>query len=221
MLGAFVVPIHSDDLTSGFYSRNVANRRAKTPRDHDLQRSQHADPPPAGHQPRRCRTPLLRFTPDPADVAEVAKGACIVGASTWDYFAPFKGDALGSVSAFQQELFDSGATCLDGDLEEWGLARPASLEELWNDEEFDEYQWGEGSHSLLDVPPDRMTPLGDDDARRLFGTDRPTRGDFERVAGENAIGVMDEVTERWTGRYVVLYVGGVPAEVAIWGYSGD
>jgi len=49
--------------------------------------------------------------------------------------------------------------------------------------------------------------------REAFGSDRPTRADFD--------GVDVEYAPRWSGHCTVLYMDGIPDEIAFWGLSGD
>lgn len=160
-----------------------------------------------------------------------------MGASSWDYVTPFRADVATTLAALHQQVFE----------EEYGNDPVfATLEELWQDEEF----MGEfGTHTVLDVfrvvdttetpywqsgkDYNTLRPLAPERIRHHFGTDRPTRQQYEALReaqweNRNGIGdgsadltLDDECQMRWTGLYLVLYHGGEPADLAIWGYSGD
>jgi hypothetical protein len=161
-----------------------------------------------------------------------------MGASSWDYIAPYKGSVAATLTALHEEVFQQVAG-------EYGYA---SIDELWQDEQF----MGEcGTHTVLDVyrlldttarpawnPDDynTMRPLAPGRIRHWFGTGRPTRAQFESLwaaqdetfrglRGDASMNrplmLLDESEMRWTGVYVVLYDGGQPSDVAFWGSSGD
>ncbi|MEU8075446.1 hypothetical protein AB0B31_08340 [Catellatospora citrea] len=136
----------------------------------------------------------------------------------------YRGDVRSSLAALHQEMFDGGEAWFRTELDRWELPQPATLEELWGSEVYHEFMGTHGTHSILDVPglgPDGISPLGADAIVRLFGSDQPTRADWDRVAGEHATGVAEVLGDRWTGRCVVLFEDGEPVKVAFWGLSGD
>jgi hypothetical protein len=112
--------------------------------------------------------------------------------------------------------------------------RPATIEGIWASEHMKD----SGTHSILDVSRVVATteepswdnwredfgtvrPLAEDRVLRHFGTERPTRAQFEALTGPGHAEFICEVQMRWTGLYVLLYEGDAPTEVGIWGFSGD
>ncbi|MFI0357192.1 hypothetical protein [Actinomadura sp. 9N407] len=108
----------------------------------------------------------------------------------------------------------------------WGLPerpRPNSVAELWADPVVQET----GTHSVLDIwdvcgsaeesEIAVAAPLTQQTAQRLFGTDRPTRDDYQRAQGAP----WDVVEDRGFGYYVVLYRDNVPDEISFFGTTGD
>jgi len=101
------------------------------------------------------------------------------------------------------------------------MPQPATLDELWG-EPYGEFMGNNGTHSILDIPTmEDIAPLSNDEVVETFKTDRPTRADWDREAGQFARGVAHLLGERWTGRCVLLFKNGEPDEVAFWGFSGD
>lgn len=144
-----------------------------------------------------------------------------MGASGWDYVTKYQGDLASTLSALQAELFNGGETYFREELADRDLPQPRTLEELWS-EPYDEFMGENGTHSILDITTmDEITPLTSQETKQAFGTERPTRADWDRIAGDQARGVWDLVGERWSGRCVVLFIDEGPDEVAFWGMSGD
>ena len=85
-------------------------------------------------------------------------------------------------------------------------------------------QCGEnGTHSILDITGvsgepalGKVSPLGEADLTRLFGTVWPTREMAEARLGE----LMDR-SDRWFGNYLVVYKDDQPDEILFVGASGD
>jgi hypothetical protein len=114
-----------------------------------------------------------------------------------------------------------------------GVPRPSSLAGLNAVKEETEEFWDEGTHSILDIervataeddgnPFGTIHPLTPAELAEVFGTSQPSAADFDRVHQPGAGGrLLDLRVERWTGRSVVIYKDGVPAEVFFWGFSGD
>jgi hypothetical protein len=166
-----------------------------------------------------------------------------MGSSHWSYAAPYTGDASTSLRALQERLIRDRdyywywAQGYPGvEFRPW----PESLDELWDCED----HWHSGSGSILDIqrvvdttrPPSdfhfnddysTVRPASRDRIRRLFGTEKPTRAQFEALATDrqnpNHDSFWFEERMRWTGHYVFLYADGddTPAEIGFWGDSGD
>jgi hypothetical protein len=160
-----------------------------------------------------------------------------MGASGWDYRAPYAGSVEATLVAVQEQVLASGDYIwpwddLDPeDLDEDELVpRPSSLAGVAAAKEIEEF-WGEGTHSILDI--DRVIasddgeigavfPLSPAELSQVFGTQQPSAADFDRVYQPGPGGVLgDLLDERWTGRTLVIYKDGSPAEVYFWGFSGD
>jgi hypothetical protein len=143
-----------------------------------------------------------------------------MGASGWDYVTEYKGDLAASLAALHASVFAS-ETYFKEELADCGLPVPATLEELWT-EPYWEFMGENGTHTILDISSmEQISPLRPGETAQTFGTDRPTRADWDRVAPPHGGGVWHLVGERWTGRCVLLYRDGEPTEVAFWGASGD
>jgi hypothetical protein len=77
-----------------------------------------------------------------------------------------------------------------------------------------------GTHSILDIAPNALHPLPDDDCLALFGTTTPDRETIEDWQWSLERG-EHELTSRNEGFYVTVFKGGIPDEIYIDGYSGD
>lgn len=144
-----------------------------------------------------------------------------MGASGWDYVTAYRGDLASSLAALHAEQFSQDGSYFRGVLGRWDLPQPATLDELWS-EPYGEFMGNNGTHSILDIPTmEDITPLSADEVAETFGTEQPTRADWDRVSGEFARGVRHLLGDRWTGRGVILHRDGKPDEVAFWGFSGD
>lgn len=144
-----------------------------------------------------------------------------MGASGWAYVTEYKGDLESSLAALHTSLFDGGETYFRRVIEEWELPQPASLQELWS-EPYYEFMGEHGTHSILDVPTmEDITLLSAEETGQTFGTEHPTRVDWDRVEAASPGGPHQLVGERWTGRCVLLFKDDQPEEVAFWGFSGD
>lgn len=160
-----------------------------------------------------------------------------MGASGWDCRAPYAGSVEATLVAVQEEVLQRGdylwpwddidPEFLDDDET---VSRPSSLAELAAAKESEEF-WEAGTHTILDI---HGIAAGDDDSAgvirplsaaelaRVFGTERPSAADFDRVYQPDLVGPLGELMgARWTGRSVVIYRNGAPDEVYFWGYSGD
>jgi hypothetical protein len=162
---------------------------------------------------------------------------CSVGASGWDYRAPFAGSVEATFVRVQEQVLMSGDYLwpwedIDPEYaEENGVVpRPSSLAELTEAKEDEEF-WGEGTHTILDLQQvvaegdgqvECISPLSAAELSRVFGTVQPSAADFDRVYQPGPGGPLGELCgERWTGRGLVIYKDGAPAEVFFWGFSGD
>jgi hypothetical protein len=140
-----------------------------------------------------------------------------MGASSWYYIVPYQPDLQAALTELQSKVFREDDYIWYDDDE-----RPSTISELWHSE------WMmSGTHSILDVDRilgDENLPLGAirpctaEERRQFFGTETPTRADFDHALDD--IEFVAE-PERWTGRCVVLLRDGTPHEIAFWGNSGD
>jgi hypothetical protein len=160
-----------------------------------------------------------------------------MGASGWNYVAPYQGSVEATLEALHDRVFHERY----GDGEEYG-----SRAELYADEDF---MGEEGTHSILDVRrvvkttdyPRRgraadyftVRPLTTARLVHHFGTDRPSVQDYEGAMArayealsarnrmeENAT-LLVEDRMRWTGVYVLLHTEGRTTHVGFFGSSGD
>lgn len=152
-----------------------------------------------------------------------------MGASGWSYRVPYAGSVKATYSALQEQVLLSGEY-----LWPWeyvgrtdGPPRPSSLAALGAAKDTELF-WDIGTHSILDthavITGDKdefggIRPLTDAENQHLFGTERPSATDFDRVDPDGALESV--LGERWSGRSVVLHRDGAPDEVYFWGCSGD
>jgi hypothetical protein len=138
-----------------------------------------------------------------------------MGATFWIHYVPFRPDVRGALAALRNDVLRERAYVAPP-----GVAPPATIDELL-------VRAGEnGTHSVLDITgvagePRRghAAPLGLDEIRAAFGTERPSHRDAERSLG--ALTAISRRRGRGAGTYVVLYDGDVPGELLFFGYSGD
>jgi hypothetical protein len=160
------------------------------------------------------------------------EGEEAMGASAWDYVVPYQPDLGAALDALRRQVFASGEyvkPSFYGDV--FDLPEPSSVDDLAEQEQYWEFMGTCGTHSIIDVlnvvPADftgeefgTIRPLSDAECVELFGTTQPRRADYTPLAGSEQL--HEYVTGgRWTGRAVVLWADGTPAEIAFWGYSGD
>jgi hypothetical protein len=164
-----------------------------------------------------------------------------VGASGWDYRVPYAGSVEATLIAAQEQALASGEYIwpwesfdpedFDEDFE--NIPRPSSLAELGVAKESQEF-WDEGTHSILDIAGVIAANAADDDKfsiisplslaelNQVFGTAQPGADDFDRVYEPGPGGPLATLLgSMWTGRSMVIYKDGTPAEVFFWGFSGD
>jgi hypothetical protein len=158
-----------------------------------------------------------------------------MGAEDWTYFVPFQDDVAAALKALRLAVFEDLVAPDQSWPGDW--PRPNTIEELRTllvrEQSF--------TDGILDLDERLIGPGGSDEPgaiRRLtqseirdfFGTDRPTRADFERAYASAAPTTralagwarrMDP-DARDCGRCVVLYDDSrQPAEIVFWGRSGD
>lgn len=170
-----------------------------------------------------------------------------MGASGWEYRAPYAGSVEATLIAVQEQVLVSGDFIwpwdyVDPEDRDEGevVPRPSSLVGLNAAKENEEF-WGEGTHTILDI--DRVIadgtdqvgairPLSSAELHQVFGTQQPSAADFDRVYqleqaamaewDPDRTGPLGDLEgERWSGRSIVIYEDGTPAEVYFWGFSGD
>jgi len=142
-----------------------------------------------------------------------------MGASGWDYVVAYQDDVAAALRELRARAFAEGDYYWPGE----PSARPATPEQLWEDEAV-QYS---GTHSILDV--DRVVAADEagesgtvgvlDPDEFLAGSGIPylTRAVFEQAQEGDGL-----LPERWSGYAVVLYSEtGRPVEIAFWGLSGD
>jgi hypothetical protein len=144
-----------------------------------------------------------------------------VGASAWLYVEPHRGDVEASFNALRERVFNSDDYYwIDNGYLGPRRATLVELDQLKGHGRF----WDVGTHSIIDM--DRVVRARSDQegavrelprraAKRLFGTRKPTRADFD--AHEKDLPYL----RRWSGLYQLLYTEDVPTHIAIWGFSGD
>ncbi|MYW69173.1 hypothetical protein GTY65_34645 [Streptomyces sp. SID8379] len=144
-----------------------------------------------------------------------------MGATGWEYYVPYQADTAAALEELRERVFREGDYhWREGDGQTPAAPRPATIEELWRDEDVQE----QGTHSILDM--DRVLrpgehpvwgtvqPVHPAEACRLTGTDVLTREHVEVIDGL--------VADRWLGRVAVLHDStGRPSELYFWGFSGD
>jgi hypothetical protein len=107
--------------------------------------------------------------------------------------------------------------------ERQALPKPTSIEALlqWNAED--------GTHSIIDInkitpTPDfgAAAPLSNEELKRIFGTEKPTREMIKSKEKDFAVFLQEELgRSRWQGTYIVIYKENQPVEIYFIGYSGD
>ena len=140
-----------------------------------------------------------------------------MGASQWRYVTPYDADLEVVVARLRQQVFDNHDYhwAADPDSDGWEPQWPTTMAGLTDPD---------GTHSILDITtvigsgePDgfsALRPLTAAERHHLFGTATPTRTDFDRLE--------DHSVPRWSGHAVVLHDSeGQPAQIGVWGTSGD
>lgn len=150
-----------------------------------------------------------------------------MGASDWYYKVAFHGDIAAALETLQRQVLNAcdyywphDGSDPDYPARPW----PSSTEEFWQDEIVQET----GTHSILDVgtviastDPDEVgtvRPLRPEEVLSCFGTATPTPQALDQAASDNA---LPDRMPRWSAWCTPLSVDGLPAHLAIWGFSGD
>ncbi|GHF46565.1 hypothetical protein FHX82_001567 [Amycolatopsis bartoniae] len=150
-----------------------------------------------------------------------------MGASGWDYRAPYAGSVDATLIAVRERALASGDYLWPWEEFDAGetVPRPTTLAELDEAMEAEEF-WDVGTHSILDVRGvatedsfSAIRPLSARELDQVFGTRQPSAADFERVQQAGALAALEG--ESWSGRSVVIHRNGSPEEVYFWGHSGD
>lgn len=141
-----------------------------------------------------------------------------MGASGWHYVVGYQENVGAAFTELQKTVLAEGDYYRGFD-DENTYATTDELNAAKDEEEF----WEEGTHSILDMVEvaesggeATVRVLREDEVRALFGTDRPSAADFERVLESE-----DWHVDRWQGRVTTLYQDGEPTTLAFWGISGD
>lgn len=152
-----------------------------------------------------------------------------MGASGWDYVVPYQEDLSAALDDLRHQVFAAGEYLKPSEVLD--LPDPGSVDDLTEDELYEEFMGESGTHSIIDVfsviPADSIDedfgtvrPLTGPECLKLFGTARPGLAKYEPLAGSERL--HDYVTRgRWTGRTAVLWDNDAPARLVFWGYSGD
>lgn len=160
-----------------------------------------------------------------------------MGASGWDHRVPFKGSVEESLIAIQDQVLSNGEypawpwDTYDPRLDEAPFVpRPTSLQALTAAKQYEVF-WTAGTHSILDVERiwaegetedvGTIRPLTSEELLEVFGSERPTAADFDRICQLKYNPLEELPCRTWGGRSVVIYDGETPVEVFFWGFSGD
>ena len=158
-----------------------------------------------------------------------------MGASEWSYVTPYRRDVEVSLRELQQRVFRDGEYYWFWDQYpgERPLPRPETIDGIWETETMCET----GTHTILDIdqvltttdPPVRLNtgdyatvrPLAAERVLHHFGTERPTRAQFEVLASGSPrhAEFWHELKLRSAGLYVLLYEQDAPSDVGFWGYG--
>jgi hypothetical protein len=147
-----------------------------------------------------------------------------VGASGWICYADFDPHLDDVLASLHERVLASGDFLWTDD----EVPRPTTvrqLRDLWEDEDY-EHLAEEGTHSVLDIErlavavpdePGVVVVMHPAKVLEVFGTYEPTREQFD--AAYKGRGLHDFPV--WSGRLTTIYAGGRPAEIVVWGHSGD
>jgi hypothetical protein len=147
-----------------------------------------------------------------------------MGGHPWFYFVDYEQDVNAALQRLRQQEFRAGRYNPAIWFPEFpiGPQSPSSGAQHRSIKEALAAAGESGTRSILDMervaaaPSSRaVAPLGREDLRRLFGTDRPTR---DLVANSDE---LFEALERGQGVYIIVYKGNQPEEIFFAGYSFD
>jgi hypothetical protein len=150
-----------------------------------------------------------------------------MGASGWRYLVEYQDDHAAALAELRATV------CAAGDFYwttyEASPPKPTTLDDpVWQEEDV----WEEGTHSILDIdevaPPDsdgvlygQTILVSAGHAQIVFGTERPTVADIERVGGPFEASMEQLLPARGIGRHLVVYTDDAPSHLLFWGFSGD
>lgn len=143
-----------------------------------------------------------------------------MGASGWNYYVPYQEDLAVALEQLRQRVFQEGEYFREPEDEPGERPEPATIEELWEDEEVQE----SGTHSILDM----FRVVGPGEAAEIAAVQPVTSAEVRGIVGaglltrEHVRLLEPLASERWFGRCAVLHdVAGKPQEIYFWGFSGD
>ncbi|MFS8099007.1 hypothetical protein LFM09_17925 [Lentzea alba] len=142
-----------------------------------------------------------------------------MGASGWLYYTEFDPNPMAVLTTLHCHVLAS-REYLWGDDAPW----PSTLQELHELYMEHERLAEQGTHSILDIwqvgtrdDIGTILPLPANTVRTVFGGGEPTKEQFEAAYETDALHDFP----RGSGRFTTLFEDGKPAEIAVWGVSGD
>jgi hypothetical protein len=147
-----------------------------------------------------------------------------MGGHPWFYFVAYEPDVNAALQKLRDREFAAGRYNPAVDFPEFPVNRDAPAPGAQHDsiEEAIEDADADGTRSILDMmtvsaEPDfnAVAALPEEEARELFGTEKPTREMIEESDE------LYEKLERGQGVYIIAYKGGQPSEIFFAGYSFD
>ncbi|MBN1429502.1 MAG: hypothetical protein JXB07_14100 [Anaerolineae bacterium] len=150
-----------------------------------------------------------------------------MGASAWEYFAPYQPDSEKAFHELRQHVFDAGDYYKEQlrqtyreDKKRFSKPKPDTMEELFE-------MCGEsGTHSILDIghltnDPESneyftAIPLSEVQLLTLFGTTKPTHSMIEEKQH-----TIWGLRRSWQATYIIVYESEKPVEIYFAGFSGD
>ncbi|MBO1333155.1 hypothetical protein [Streptomyces sp. VRA16 Mangrove soil] len=140
-----------------------------------------------------------------------------MGGNAWAMTGPYQEDLAAAFRAEQERELAEDDQGFPG----------RTLDELWNDEEWQEYIFTGGTCSVLDQAyvveagsrddGPCMRPLTEAEIRAWCPDGRPTHAAWETALGTDVLDYPD----RGCGNCTVLYEDGRPARIAYWGVTCD